>query len=251
VPLFSQEPDLVRIPVVVREPRNRTVTGLSRENFRLFEDGVEQNVVQLPSRPCTALGVLISTSDSTDPKRAQMQTAFQEFARIAAPVGEFSVVEAGTIAGSSAAIDRWMGGLRQASDSRKVILVIHDAGSGESTSESAARLIDEQTRIAVFVQQDVLVYALNIAENNEAPARFFAESTALTGGHLLTVGADSVMTAAAGIGAEVRNLYELGYSPKNTAHGGAYRTVRVELMPPRGLPPLKLNYRPGYYEPQR
>jgi hypothetical protein len=197
------------------------------------------------------LGVLISTSASTDAKRAQMQAAFQEFARMATPVGEFSVVEAGTIAGASAAIDRWMGSLRQASDSRKVILVIDDAGSGESTSESAARRADDQTRIAAFVQQDVLVYALHIAGNNEAPARFISESTAQTGGHLLTVGTDSIMTAAAGIGAEVRNLYELGYSPKNTAHAGAYRTVRVELMLPRGLPPLKLNYRPGYYEPQR
>jgi hypothetical protein len=180
-----------------------------------------------------------------------MQAAFQEFARITTPVGEFSVVEAGTIAGSSAATDRWMGGLRQAPDSRKVILVITDAGSGESSSDPAARLADEQRRIAAFVQQDVLVYALNIADNNEAPARFFTESTAQTGGQFLTVGADTVVTAAGGIGAEVRDLYELEYSPKNTGHGGAYRTVRVELIAPRGLPPLKLSYRPGYYEPRR
>jgi Ca-activated chloride channel family protein len=101
------------------------------------------------------------------------------------------------------------------------------------------------------VQQDVLLYALNVANNNEAPSRFLTESTERTGGRHLTIGADNVVTTAGGIGAEVRNLYELEYNPKNTAHGGAYRTVQVQLIAPVGLPPLNMNYRPGYYEPRR
>jgi hypothetical protein len=294
-PLSSQAAvaDIVRVPVVVREPRKRLVTGLDKEFFRLFEDGVEQSVVQLRSRPCAAVGLLISTTDSGDPKRQQMQAAFQEFSKVANPVGEFPVVEAATIAGASAAIDKWMGGLGQAPDSRKVILVITDAVSGDAAARGAAGAgtiaegtnryrppvalgpgadpsgrplqtdagqpasgtaqfpAEEQNRIAAFVHQDVLVYVLNLAAVTEIPARFLTESTSQTGGQFLTVGADSAVTAAGEIGAEVRNLYELEYTPKNTAHGGAYRTLRVELMAPRGLPPLKLKYRPGYYEPQR
>jgi hypothetical protein len=46
-------------------------------------------------------------------------------------------------------------------------------------------------------------------------------------------------------------LYGLEYTPRNTAHDGAYRKVQVELITPRELPPLKLDYRPGYYESRR
>ncbi|MCL4402089.1 MAG: hypothetical protein M1436_05425, partial [Acidobacteria bacterium] len=38
---------LVLIPVTVTDPMNRFVTGLEKENFRVFEDKSEQQLVQL------------------------------------------------------------------------------------------------------------------------------------------------------------------------------------------------------------
>jgi len=54
---------------------------------------------------------------------------------------------------------------------------------------------------------------------------------------------------AAKIGIELRNQYVLGYTPTNQKRDGKYRRVRVELVQPRGLPPLKAAYRSGYYAP--
>ena len=54
---------------------------------------------------------------------------------------------------------------------------------------------------------------------------------------------------AAKIGIELRNQYLIGYSPSNAARDGKYRRVKVQLVQPRGLPPLRANWRLGYYAP--
>jgi hypothetical protein len=94
---------------------------------------------------------------------------------------------------------------------------------------------------------------LNIAGGNDPPEGLLAGLTAQTGGLLFTAGGDAAVAvqASAQIGLELRNLYGLEYLPRNAAHAGAWRTLRIELVPRRGLPPLTLDYRPGYYEPRR
>jgi hypothetical protein len=138
------------------------------------------------------------------------------------------------------------------------MLVITDAGTVNSNSvprvEQELKLIDE------FVQNDVPVYSLNVVDGNQSPAWFLFELTVQTGGsHFIgdrshfpvDGGANAIAWVAARICVEERNLYELEYTPKNTAHDGAYRAVQVELITPRGPPLLKVGYRPGYYESRR
>src|SRR5947209_7523679 len=40
---------MVLIPVAVMDPMSRFVTGLDRENFKLYEDKVEQEILQFSS----------------------------------------------------------------------------------------------------------------------------------------------------------------------------------------------------------
>jgi hypothetical protein len=56
---------LVLIPVSVMDPMNRSVTGLEKEHFRVFEDKVEQEVAQFSSEdsPIT-VGVVFDASGS-------------------------------------------------------------------------------------------------------------------------------------------------------------------------------------------
>jgi VWFA-related protein len=56
---------------------------------------------------------------------------------------------------------------------------------------------------------------------------------------------------AAKIGLELRNQYILGYSPSNQERDGKYRKVKVTLVQPHGLPPLRAFWRLGYYAPAR
>jgi Ca-activated chloride channel family protein len=50
---------------------------------------------------------------------------------------------------------------------------------------------------------------------------------------------------------ELRNQYVVGYSPNNTAADGEFRHLRVDMVPPLGLPPLKAHLRAGNYAPAR
>ena len=53
------------------------------------------------------------------------------------------------------------------------------------------------------------------------------------------------------IGRELRNLYVWGYTPNNDSRDGKWRKIQVKLAPPRGLPPLQLFNKSGYYAPQQ
>jgi len=251
---------VVTIPVVVREPMNRVVTGLDKTNFRLFEDGVEQELEQVRAGDIPfSLALLIDTSDTMAAKHAD--GALEQLRKRSNSGDEFFIEEFNHQSGPGTAmfdaVTRAMGQIRQAHNSRKAMLVITDAGSGDSKGSTVAQLLEEQKLISEFVQEGVLVYAMNIVDNGDnPPPRLLAQLTEQTGGHLLTLpspavpasDAEAVARAAAGVGFELRNLYELEYTPRNTSHKGGYRTVQIEVIVPHGLPPLKPNYRPGYYE---
>ncbi|MGE0405592.1 MAG: VWA domain-containing protein, partial [Candidatus Korobacteraceae bacterium] len=53
------------------------------------------------------------------------------------------------------------------------------------------------------------------------------------------------------IGIELRNQYVLGYRPNNATHDGKWRKVQVKLNPPKGLPPLRVYSKTGYYAPSQ
>jgi len=46
---------------------------------------------------------------------------------------------------------------------------------------------------------------------------------------------------------DIRNQYTLGYYPTNTAKDGTFRTVKVDLIPPKGRGKLTVRTRTGYY----
>jgi hypothetical protein len=54
---------------------------------------------------------------------------------------------------------------------------------------------------------------------------------------------------AAKIGAELRNQYILGYHPSNKAHEARWRKIKIKLRTPKGLPPLNVYAKTGYYAP--
>ena len=51
------------------------------------------------------------------------------------------------------------------------------------------------------------------------------------------------------ISIELRNEYVIGYKPSNLVRDGRWRRIKVKLDAPRGLPPLQVYARTGYYAP--
>ena len=79
-----------------------------------------------------------------------------------------------------------------------------------------------------------------------------SELANITGGRMFRVNSTSDLPDIAGkIGMQLRNQYVVGYKPSNEAHDGSWRRIRVRLVPPRGLPPLRVYAKTGYYAPHQ
>src|SRR5690348_6384165 len=85
---------LVMFPVAVNDKLNRPVSALEKENFRVFEDNVEQPILQfaMDDEP-VAVGLIFDTSGSMERKLDRSRQAAAQFFRVANPEDEFFLVE--------------------------------------------------------------------------------------------------------------------------------------------------------------
>jgi Ca-activated chloride channel family protein len=270
---------LVLIPVAVTDPYSRFVTGLERENFKLYEEKVEQEISQFSSEDAPlSVGIVFDTSGSMGAKLQKSRQAVAQFLKTANPEDEFFLVnfsdrpelsvpftpDTGEIQnrltfiqskGRTALFDGVylaMHEMSKAHNPRKAILIISDGG------DNSSRYTESEVRNKVR-ETDVQIYAIGIFEPGSARGRtpeelagpgLLGELTETTGGrHFAVDNLAELPDVAAKIGLELRNQYVLGYTPKNTARDGKYRRVQVKLVKTSGLPPLKAMYRTGYYAP--
>ncbi len=255
------------IPVTVTEPKGRFVTGLTRDNFRLFEDGLEQQISVVSSSDTpVSVGILVDTSGSMRNKMAAMQSAVLELLKMSHPDDEFflmpfsdepvlavpftndtKVIENAladlTPRGGTAlrdAIHMALAQMTQAHNHRKAILVISD-GDDNSSGRSMVELRSE------LDSSDSQFYGITIDENPAAPRmRTTVGQTVILG-----IDAAEVRSATAQFAADLRNQYILEFTPSNPASPGSYRQIQIDLTPAPGLPPLTLHYNQGYYAPRR
>ena len=270
---------LVLIPVTVTDPLNRFVTGLEKDNFRIFEDKSEQEVLQFSSEDAPlSVGVVFDCSGSMGSKLEKSRQAVAQFFKTANPDDEFFLVQFNDRAelavkfttsleeiqnrltftqskGKTALLDAVylaLHEMKKARNPRKALLVISDGGDNNSryTESEIKNLVREA---------DVQIYAIGIfepvasrgrtAEELSGPS-LLSEIAEQTGGrHFPVENLNELPDIAAKIGIELRNQYIIGYSPKNHEHDGKYRRVQVKLVQPRGLPPLRAFWRMGYYAP--
>jgi VWFA-related protein len=82
------------INVTVTDPLNRFVTGLEKENFRLFEDKIEQKISHFASEDAPlSIGLVFDTSGSMGNKLTKSREAVAHFFKTANPEDEFFLVE--------------------------------------------------------------------------------------------------------------------------------------------------------------
>jgi len=272
---------LVLIPVTVTDPLNRFVTGLDKENFKLFEEKKEQEISQFSSEDAPlSVGVIFDCSGSMGSKLEKSRLAVAQFFKTANPEDEFFLVQFSDGAqlaqafttdlqeiqnrltftqskGRTALLDAIYLGLhemKKAHNPRKALLVISDGGDNNSryTENEIKNLVKEA---------DVQIYAIGIFEPASSRSRtseelagpaLLSEIAEQTGGREYQVdNLNELPDIAAKIGIELRNQYILGYSPQNQDRDGKYRHVQVKLVQPRGLPPLRAFWRMGYYAPSQ
>jgi hypothetical protein len=85
--------DLALVNVTVTDPYDRLVTGLEPENFRVFENNIEQEIQFFSSEDVPiSIGVIFDISGSMTNKVGKAKEAASQFFKTANPQGEFFLV---------------------------------------------------------------------------------------------------------------------------------------------------------------
>ncbi len=266
--------DLVLVPVTVTDPMNRLVTGLDKENFQVFEGKDRQEVRHFSSEDAPiSLGVIFDMSGSMSTKIERAREAVSEFFKTANPQDEFFLIAFAdkpqeisdftqsvddlqnkliyTIPkGRTALLDAIYLGIskmREAKYPKKSLLIISDGGDNHS------RYTEGEIK-SLVKEADVMVYSIGIydhdfrSEEEKLGPQLLSDVSELSGGRAFTIdNPNDLADVATKIGIELRNQYVLGYRPTNPGHDGKWHKIKVKLLPPKGLPPLHVYAKTGYY----
>jgi Ca-activated chloride channel homolog len=271
--------NLVLIPVVVTDHQDRLITGLDRDQFKLYEDKVEQVITHFASEDVpVSISLLFDCSSSMGYKLQRSRAAVTEFLRTANPEDEFSLIQfadrAHVMAGFTNRVEEIQSRLlflqargrtalldaiylaieemKHARHMRKAIMIISDGG--DNASRYSMRDIKNKVREA-----DIQIYSIGIMEPVTGRMRTIEELTGpallddlakQTGGRMFEVDdLNQLPGVAAKIGSALRNQYILGYAPSEAKRDGKYHKVQVKVSRTKGLPPLRTSFRTGYLAP--
>jgi Ca-activated chloride channel homolog len=277
--MLHTDVDVALVNVTVTDPYNRLVTGLEPDNFRVFEDNAEQEVVSFSSEDVPiSIGVIFDISGSMSNKIAKSRDAAIQFFKTANPADEFFLVSFNERAeltsaftnsvedlqsrmmmtspkGRTALLDAIYLGLSQmrgAHNAKRALLILSDGGDNHSryNESDIKRLVREaDTQLYAIGIFDPLGNRARTPEELNGPS-LLTDITDMTGGRVFSVEKlEDLPDIATKIGMELRNQYVLGYHPSNKAHDARWRKIKIKLRAPKGLPPLNVFNKTGYYAP--
>jgi Ca-activated chloride channel homolog len=269
--------NLVVLHTTVLDDRGKFVDGLKEENFRVFEDKAEQklSVFKREDVP-VSMGLVIDNSGSMRDKRPRVNEAAVTLVQGSNPQDEAFVVnfnddyyldldkdftssipelkealERIDARGSTALYDAIIGSmdhLKKSHKDKKVLLVVTDGEDNVSrnTLEKALREIQKA---------NVVIYTIGIFSDDDKKGRKKAsralkDIAAASGGmSYFPENVADVHSICEQVARDIRNQYTLGYYPTNTRKDGTFRTVNVDVIPPRGKGKLSARTRNGYFAP--
>jgi len=269
--------NLVVLHTTVLDDRQRFADGLKQENFRIFEDKIEQklSVFKREDVP-VSMGLVIDNSGSMREKRPRVNEAALTLVQASNPRDEAFVVnfnddfyldldkdftssipelkealERIDSRGSTALRDAIIGSLdhlKKGSRDKKVLLVVTD-GEDNASHNSLEKTLRE------IQKTDTVVYTIGLlgSEGKKEAKRakkVLQEIAAASGGvAYFPENVDDVHSICEQVAHDIRNQYTLAYYPSNTNRDGTFRAVTVEVIPPRGRGKLVARTRNGYYAP--
>ncbi len=270
-PIFRSDAPLVQLHVTVTDPQGRLITGLPKDDFKVFENDVPQEIKVFRQEDApVSLGLIIDNSASMKDRRAKVSAAVLDLIRASNPGDEAFIVnfneqpqlaqeftqDPAQLEAALAKIDsRGQTALRDAlalglehlkrlgKNDKKVLLVITD-GEDNSSSETLTHL----SRAAS--QSGVLIYGIGLLadENERETVRAKRDLDALTtgsGGEVFyPKSLSEVDEIALHVAHDLRNQYTVAYSPLNAMQDGSFRRIKVLVASPADA---VVRTRTGYY----
>jgi len=274
---FSLDVDvnLVELHVTVLDEKDRPVAGLGRENFTVLEDRIEQKISAFKQEDIpVSLGLVVDNSRSIEPRKDRLDAAALSFVRMSNPEDETFVVhfdmdarltqgftsDVGAVEralasakpfGQTAIYDALALALDRMQDARnqkKALILITD-GLDNVSKLSLNEILERVKRSHV----NVYVVGLLSKEEGEKAQNTLQRIAEAGGGRAYFPGnTDQARAIMESVARDLREQYTLTYTPSNTSGNGAWRSVRVEVTPPRGKSErLTADYRRGYYGPEK
>ena len=267
--------DEVVLHATVQNRKGALVSGLSGKAFRVYENGVLQQVQYFSHEdiPVT-VGLVIDNSGSMAPKRADVIAAALAFARSSNPQDQMFVVNfnekvsfalpdnmpfTDNVVQLEAALSRIhtngetalydaiaaaLEHLKQGNRDKKVLIVISDGG------DNASHQTLEQIR-AMARRFDAIIYTVGIFDEGDGDQNphVLEQLAKDTGGEdFLPKSLNELLPVCEQIARDIRNQYTIAYIPSNRKRDGTYRTIRVEADA-KGYGRLVVRTRAGYYAP--
>jgi Ca-activated chloride channel family protein len=265
----------VRLVVLHASVQNRQgafISGLQKQNFKIYEDGKPQKIRLLQSEDtAAAIGLVIDSSGSMQRKRPDVIAAALELARLSNPGDEVFAVNfnervtfglqytklfSTSPAELQSAIMKPLPGGRTAlydaihaalthidrsASERKALVVVSDGGDNASSETLAHVLREVET-------SNVMVYTIGLfdKEDEDQNAGVLRRIAGASGGEafLPAKPADAAQVCRR-IAQDIRSQYTLTYSPSNQEFHGGYRAIKISVVEDGGAR-LRARTRAGY-----
>jgi|HubBroStandDraft_1064217.scaffolds.fasta_scaffold157123_1 Ca-activated chloride channel family protein len=246
---------LVLLDVSVKDPAGGFVSGLTKDNFKIYEDGKQQQLTQFggADQPVT-VGIVVDESGSMGPKRAEAIAAALEFIKASNPRDEIFVVNfnekarrglpdmvpfsdnieqlskalwRGLPEGRTAlydAVELSLSQMKMGRRDRKAMIVISDGGDNVSVHKWPDVMHD-------VLDSLVTIYTVGIfdEEDAERDPRVLEKLAHVSGGAAYfpkTI--EEVVPVCRQIAKDVRERYTVGYIPP--MEGKPVRHVKVDAF---------------------
>jgi len=269
--------NLVVLHTTVNDDRGKFVDGLAQDNFRVYEDKVEQklSIFKREDIP-VSMGLVIDNSGSMRDKRPRVNEAALTLVQSSNPQDEAFVVnfnddfyldldkdfssnipelkealERIDSRGSTALYDAVIGSLdhvKKGAKEKKVLLIVTD-GEDNTSRNSLEKTLREVQKTSTVIYTIGLLGQENKKSAKNA-RRALTEIAQASGGlAFFPENVDDVHAICEQVAHDIRHQYTLAYYPSNGARDGTFRTVHVDVIPPRGHGKLVARTRNGYYAP--
>ena len=251
---ISDNVDLVLLDASVKDPRGGYVTGLNKNNFRVFEDGRPQEITQFANAdtPVT-VGLIVDNSGSMRFKRPEVIVAGLAFAKESNPQDEFFVVNFnnsvtrglpaqtlftdnlqmlrsalyyGEPQGQTALYDAIAYSLKHLEYShrdKRTLIVVSDGGDNVSSTHFPELLkLIEASRATIYT------VGLYDREDHDLNPGVLRKISNISGGEFFQPDTlQDVMPVFEKISKDIRNCYSIGYVPDEINNKRPVRTVKV------------------------
>jgi len=266
--------DEVLLNCTVIDEKGQTVTDLHQQDFRVWEDGVEQTVnsVQRQDLP-VSMGILVDDSGSMRDKRAVVNMAAMRLLKASNPQDSAFIVNFSDKAyldqgftsdlvalnrglsridprGTTAMYDAVAASAEElamhAKQRKQALLIITDGADNASELDLLQTIRRVQNLGGPVVYTIGLLFDVDKAESDRARDALQRLSQETGGVAYFPASLGDVNTIAEDVARDIRNQYIVSYHSSKPASLGGYRFVRVEAHA-RNHERLSVRTRRGYY----